>query len=98
DLLRLRPGQMQGGWTLQAIRRNAASFARENHEATLSLRRTGAEPSAPEVAPALAAAHTARCPDGHPTAASPTDPCTNRAVIPTAPQTIGATRKARREM
>jgi general secretion pathway protein N len=98
DLVRLRPGQMQGGWTLQAIRRNAASFARENQEATLSLRRTGTEPSAPEVAPALAAAHIAPCPDGRPTAASPTDPCPARAVVPTTPQTIGATRKARRDM
>jgi general secretion pathway protein N len=98
DLVRLRPGQVQGGWTLQAIHRNAASFARENREATLSLRRTGAEPSAPEVAPALAAAHTVACPDGHPIAGSPTDPCMTRVVVPTAPQTIGATRKARREM
>jgi general secretion pathway protein N len=98
DLVRLRPGQMQEGWTLQAIRRNAASFTRENQEATLSLRRTGAEPSAPEVAPAPAAAHTAPCPNGRPTAGSPTDPCMTRAVVPTAAQTIGAERKARREM
>jgi general secretion pathway protein N len=98
DLVRLRPGQMRGGWTLQAIGRNAASFARENQEATLSLRRTGAEPSAPEVAPALAVAHTAPCLNGRPTAGSSTDPCMSRPVVPMAPQTIGATRKVRREL
>ncbi len=45
NVIRLRTGQVHGGWTLRSVRRRVASFERDHLEATLELSPPGAEKS-----------------------------------------------------
>jgi general secretion pathway protein N len=48
DVIRLKTGQVHGGWTLRSVSGRAANFERGDHrEATLALQERGAEPTPP---------------------------------------------------
>jgi hypothetical protein len=48
DVIRLRTGQVHGGWVLRSVSGRAANFERGDHrEATLALHERGAKPTPP---------------------------------------------------
>jgi hypothetical protein len=48
DVIRLKTGQVHGGWTLRSVSGHAANFERGDHrEATLTLQDRGVEPTPP---------------------------------------------------
>jgi general secretion pathway protein N len=54
DVIRLKTGDVHGGWMLRSVHGRAADFERgDRREATLGLPAPGAEPTAPSLAPAV---------------------------------------------